>query len=489
MKLWKTLSTSVVSCLHSRWASCFVTAAALIHTTVAAQENVIGPPDILQYPVEASAQAEGALEIAFLRDQIEKGADLAFCETLMQQAGKWPPAEPREFTASDCLPEFKSKVAANQGIVHWESESSRPTKCGLDCVSRPFLNQTYNVGRPNVRRASLHGHLHLFVEPEGDYVPNNRSVSLPFDAFFECSTANGARNGTFRAEIDFGFPIVGDPGFWESVVNALLAPANVSARTESGIRRQLSNFGSRSESTIECASIGASRPANSADDSATFDFVKAGRAPTVRGDVAQLRDQATIEFLRIKRNPLPGLIAPEIARPGDPAAGQFSVFLNGLERFLPPEGLALPPEGGSAGINYCTTIDMTGADRLQIIFANDLGGAVWSQFYPAENFGAGQPRTMTTGRTVVVPGIPRFDPVTGRTEPAKPEARLLTEFELLYRITYTPRPDVVAQPPAAAPPTGGVRPGRLGETGIRPGQPPPVAVDPTAPPPQPCQKI
>jgi hypothetical protein len=484
MKPWKTLSAFVLGRPRVRRAFCYVAAAALIHTTAAAQENVIGPPDILQYPVEASPQAQGALEVASLRKQIESGADLAFCETLMRQASKWPPTPSRDFMPSDCLPEFKSKVAANEGIVHWESDGSRPTNCGLNCVSRPFLNRTYNVGRPNFRRASLHGYLNLFLEPPGDHVPNNRSVSLPFDAFFGCATANGARNGTFRVEVDFGFPIVGDPGFWENVINVLLAPANVSERTESGIRKQLSNFGSQTASTIGCASIGASRPADSADDKATFDFPAAGRAPTVGADVAQLRDQATIELLRIKRNPLPGLIAPEIARPGDPAAGQFSVFLNGLERFLPPEGLALPPEGGSAGINYCMTVDLTGADRLQIIFANALGGSVWSQFYPNENFGAGQPQTMTTGRTVVVPGMPRFDPITGRTEPAKPEARLLTEFELLYRITYTPRPNTVAPPS-----TGGVRPGLQDVTGIRPGQRPQVGVDPTAAPQQPCRKI
>ena len=481
MKPSKTLSTFVLGRPRVRRALCCAAAAALIHTTAAAQENLIGTPDILQYPVEASPQARGAFAVAVLRDQIEQGADLVFCETLMRQAGRWPPTPWRDFMPTDCLPEFKSKVAANEGIIHWESDSARPTNCGLDCLSRPFLHRTYNVGRPNFRRAQLHGNLNLFLEPPGDYVPNNRSVSLPFDAFFECATANGASNGTFRVKIDFGFPIVGDPGFWESVTNALLAPANVSQRTKSGIRKALSNVGSRTTSLTDCASIGVSRPANSADDTATFDFP--ARAPTVRADVAQLRDQATIEFLRIKRNPLPGLIAPEIARPGDPAAGQFHVFLNGLERFLPPEGLALPPEGGSAGINYCMTVDLTGADRLQIIFANDLGGSVWSQFYPNENFGAGA-RTMTTGRTVVVAGNPRFDPVTGRTEPAKPQPILLTEFELLYRITYTPRPNTVAPPSTSAP----SRPDLQGVAGIR-ARPQAVAIDPRAPPQAPCRKI
>lgn len=471
-------------------------AVSLTWANAASQENVIGPPDILQFPVEASAEAEGELQIDDLRRSIEREVDLTLCEFLMRDANRWPPAEPCEspegvvvpcqFAEAECLPEFKSKVAANSGAVHWESEGVRPTKCGSSCIGRPSLRRTDNVGRPNVRRTQLYGYLHLFVEPPGDHVPNNRSVTLPFEVFFECATTQGARDGVFKLDIDFGFPIIGDPGFWESVTNALLAPKNISARTESGLRRRFADLPDRTVTTFDCASIGAVQAANPTEDRATFDL-PAPKRPGPRPPVAALRDQATIEFLRIKRNPLPPLVPPEVARPGDPAAGQFTVFLNGLERFLPPEGLALPPSGGSVDINYCTTIDMTGADRFQLIFASDLGGSVWSQFYPTESFGSGQVRTMTTGRTVVVPGTPTFDPVTGQTRPAKPVAQLLTEFELLYRITYTPRPDTATRPPTEA--TGGARPGLHGVIGVRPGDRPSVAVDPTQPTPEPCRRF
>jgi hypothetical protein len=460
-------------------------------STAVAQEGVLGPPDILQFPVAASPGATGGLEVALLRQEIERGADLVFCETLMRQAKKWPVTPPREFTVAECLPEFAAKVAANEGVVHWESNGDRPTQCGNDCVSRPTLSRTYNVGRPNVRRARLYGYLNLFVEPEGDYVPNNRSVVLPFDVSFDCATTQGAREGVFKVDVDFGFPIIGDPGFWESVTNAIIAPANITSRTESGLRKQFANLPGRTETTVACASIGAAQLANPVDDKATFDLPKP-KGPTVRPSAVAatvaLRDQATIEFLRIKRNPLPPLIPPEIGQPGAPEAAQFTLFLNGLQRFLPPQGLALPPSGGSVGLNLCTTLDLTGADRLQLIFANDLGGSVWSQFYPAENFGSGPLRTMTTGRTVVVAGTPIIDPQTGKPRPGtKPEARLLTEFELSYRITYAPRPSTLADS-SATPPRGGVRPGLQGVIGVRPSDRQ-VAVDPTKPPPEPCRKF
>jgi hypothetical protein len=466
--------------------SVFFLILSLFQINASAQENIGGPPDILQFPVEAGPQAPGALAMSFLRDQIEKGADLVFCETLMREAHQWPVVPPRDFTPAECLPAFKNKVAANEGSVHWESDSSRPTKCGTSCFSRPFMNRTYNVGKPNTRLAALHGYLNLFVEPGGDHVPNDRSVALPFDAYFECKTQNGERKGKFTATVDFGFPIVGDPGFWESVFDAVLAPANISYRTEAGIKKQLANLPTTMASTVDCTSIGALRPAEFIDDSAVFDFPRPQISVTPATDGIALSNKATIELFSIKRNPLPPLIAPEFARPGDPAAGQFTVFLNGRQRFLPPEGLSLPPEGGTANIHYCMTIDMNNSDRLQIIFTNDLGGSVWSQFYPAEKFGAGSLRKLVTGRTVVVPGLPRFDPQTGRPLPVKPEPRVLNEFELSYRINYVGRPDTVLGAPA--PTTGGTRPGIRDVTGVRRPIRATEAVLEEAPP-QPCKQL
>jgi hypothetical protein len=182
-----------------------------------------------------------------------------------------------------------------------------------------------------------------------------------------------------------------------------------------------------------------------------------------------------VHFLRITRKP------PVFGYTSPDETGQFSVFLNGVPGVFPnTPPLNLPAAGGSAPLNLCKTVDMNGADRLQLIFVNSLGGAVWSQFATNTKFGAGPGRTMTTGRQVVVPGLPGPpDPVTGKPAITKPQTLQLREFELLYTIEYH------APPNTLSPGTGtraGVHTGGL--TG-RPG----LVLDPGTPPAQPCRKI
>ena len=153
-----------------------------------------------------------------------------------------------------------------------------------------------------------------------------------------------------------------------------------------------------------------------------------------------------MRFLGITRRPPNARYAP------DEDAGRFQAYLNGELVVFPdlPE-LHLPAAGGTAPLNLCRTLDVQGADRLQIIFANSGGGGVWSQFGEGDDFGAGTPRRMTTGRTVMVPGLPGPPPRPGRppTRP-KPEALVLREYELLYQVDYVARPsEVVAEQPAA----------------------------------------
>jgi hypothetical protein len=81
-----------------------------------------------------------------------------------------------------------------------------------------------------------------------------------------------------------------------------------------------------------------------------------------------------VHFLRITRNP------PVFGYTSPDETGQFSVFLNGVPGVFPnTPPLNLPAAGGSAPLNLCKTVDMNGADQLQLIFVNSLGGAVWSQ--------------------------------------------------------------------------------------------------------------
>jgi hypothetical protein len=180
------------------------------------------------------------------------------------------------------------------------------------------------------------------------------------------------------------------------------------------------------------------------------------------------------------------------AAPGSPAAGVFNAYLNGSFVAFPPTsptpsgGIDLPPEGGVAELNYCRTIQLTDSDRLQLLFTNGLGGTVWSQFPRSDGFGENAVKSMTTGRTIVVPGFPGPpDPVTGRPTVSKPQAVNLREFELVYTITYVPQPGVVA---TAEPSRPGGRSG-VGAEALSAGDVPTVAVDPSRPAPQPCREI
>ncbi|MEX0643867.1 MAG: hypothetical protein WD076_01045 [Parvularculaceae bacterium] len=164
---------------------------------------------------------------------------------------------------------------------------------------------------------------------------------------------------------------------------------------------------------------------------------------------------------------------------------------------LPPLGTALPPEGGQVPLNYCMTVGLAGANRLQLLFKNDLGGAVWSEFDRKAGFGAGAPRTMTTGRSIGLPagGAPDLDPpdlpptlggaVGGLSAgldggSSKPGRITLREFELLYEIKYNATPVATGRAPLR----------RLGEvTGVRPGRDAPVLADPDRKPEEPCRPL
>ena len=95
---------------------------------------------------------------------------------------------------------------------------------------------------------------------------------------------------------------------------------------------------------------------------------------------------------------------------------------------------------------------MEGVDNLQILFVDNLGGAIWSQFSPAQNFGGGGMRKMTTARTFLRPGLHPGD---------KPISYVTRDFELDYHIEYRGAPTSVNGTPA---PTGGGRGGRAGVT-------------------------
>lgn len=403
-----------------------------------AQDEAVGPPEVLQYPLEASETAPRTVATPFLRKAIEDAADLGLCEALMREAGH---AFPNGFRPQDCTASFASQVRNREGLVHWRSENARPLKCGTGCFGRPFLTATRHVDKPNLREAMLYGHLDFTIDPPG---PVNRDLTYGYEVHVQCAADNGARNGEIEVKVDVGAPVLGDPGDLESVLDFLLLPAQISRRIESFIRGHLQSVPDTTIGGEACRSIGISRAQDPKFDAIPFDLAATPRG--VRpglGSVLGVRgDRARVEFLSITRHPLPPLVAPEHARPGDPAAGYFNVYLNGANVAFPPlpgapDGLVLPPQGGTVSLNYCRTIPLQGADRLQLLFVNALGGAVWSQFPRSATFGAGTPRRITTARGIVVPAI-------GMSP--KPQSVSLREFELLYRIVYLPAPVLTATP-------------------------------------------
>jgi len=414
--------------------------------TALAQDEALGPPEALQYPLEANENAPRAITMPFLRAAIQDAADLGLCEALMREAGN---EFPNGFGAQDCSAEFATKVRNREGLVKWRSDDARPLKCGSGCFGRPFNSVTRNVDKPNVREAMLYGQLRFEIDPTG---PVNRDLTYSYEVHVQCKTAEGARNGDIEIKVDVGDPVLGEPHAAEAALDFLLLPAQISRRIESGMRAKVGSIPTKVLGGETCRSIGVSHAQDPKFDSMPFDLAQApARGRPAMDAVAGVRtDRARVEFLSITRHPLPVGVAPEHARPGAIEAGYFNAYLNGANVPFPPplgapDGLQLPPGGGTVALNYCRTVSLGGSDRLQLLFVNALGGAVWSQFARTAGFGAGTPHRITTGRTIVVPGTP------------KPRVVPLREFELLYRIVYLPAPVLTDSMPG---PRGGERPPR-----------------------------
>ncbi len=413
--------------------------------TALAQEEALGPPEALQYPFQANETAPRAITMPFLRAAIEQAADLGLCEALMREAGN---EFPNGFGAQDCTSEFATKVRNRDGLVKWRSENARPLKCGSDCFGRPFNSTTRNVDKPNLREAMLYGQLRFEIDPTG---PVNRDLTYSYEVHVQCKTAEGARNGDIEIRVDVGDPVLGEPQAAEAALDFLLLPAQISRRIESSMRAKIGSIPSKVLGGETCRSIGVAHAQDPKFDSMPFDLAQTPVRPVrpAMDALAGVRtERARVEFLSITRHPLPLGVAPEHARPGAVEAGYFNAYLNGANVPFPPpqgapDGLRLPPEGGTVALNYCRTVSLEGSDRLQLLFVNALGGAVWWQFARTAGFGAGAPHRITTGRTIVVPGTP------------KPRVVPLREFELLYRIVYLPAPALTE---ATTDPRGGIRP-------------------------------
>jgi hypothetical protein len=189
-----------------------------------------------------------------------------------------------------------------------------------------------------------------------------------------------------------------------------------------------------------CRSIGAAAASDPAEwkfDAFNWD---GPASPGLTVISALTRGTATVYFDRIIRHKT--LVSDSTTDPFT-----FRVYLNGISGLMPKTGeIDLAPDGVSTQA-FCKSIDVTGADSLQILFTSNTGGSVWSQFPAAANYGAGGSRSMTTGQSMVLPA---------RAPGEKPQQFLNREFEVQYHIEYQPPATVVASgqvvASAAAPP-------------------------------------
>lgn len=443
--------------------------------SLGAQEGAISPPAPLQFPViEKSASPNADFSIRFLRTMVESGANEALCIALMTQAHQ---TIPPNFQWSQCPAALQAKVLAGQGDVHWNS-GAKPSQCGTSCVGRPFITQSTDKDRPNTVYAMLFGHLDFGIRLPAT---SDRTVRYGYEAQFRCLIPPGQRTGKLDIRLVFGQPVVSEPGLLESIEDFALGPLNLTRAIDAGIRRNLTRPATVSSTGFDCSSIGVHK-----DPSPSLDLILYNRPslggtrvpPRVADAAGVLATSAKIRLHSITRRPPPFNFTPAAE------AGEFVVYLNGVPAVIPnASALALPLAGGTAPLNLCRTVDLQGADRLQVILANSNGGATWSQYSPSQKFGAGTAHRITTSRTVVVAAP--TPPPTGGTHPpgsgagAHPQSVVVREYELLYTIDYTAPPTLVSTSSG-----GGTRPDRPSRI---PDRLPTEATTGTAQPSSPCR--
>jgi hypothetical protein len=396
-------------------------------TGVAAQENMISAPPPLQWP--GIETGENGIAMGVIRGQIEDGAVAGLCQVLLERAGRDLPAN---LTAATCPADIRQMINAGEGDVRWAG-GAKPRQCA-DCVGRPFVTQTAFLNRPNTAYTSILGRLAFVGGPSGA----SRDVTIFYDAQFHCALAAGSHRGVLVTRFVPDRPVVGGAGTLEGIAD-FFTVGRLSDWLDAKIAASLRTPAAIVDSGDACTTIGALRNEDRAFDAVTYH--RPGRAVNIRGEVAgaAVHPTATVRFLRLTRKATDQRYTP----PAE--AGAFVVYLNGEAVVFPdlPE-LQLPAAGGSTPLNLCRTIDMSGADRLQVVLANSHGGGVWSQFGAHQRFGEGRARKMTTGRTVVVGALEVPDAGPQPPGGSKPQAIVLREFELLYSIDYTAEPTMVA---------------------------------------------
>jgi hypothetical protein len=458
--------------VFARALSAAVACQALSSAQAVAQEDTVGIPPALEFPVQELDATpldlfdpSGSLrlfESSTFRNEIEKAGDTALCNAAMEFRYGNDQARLAELHQSDenfCDQDLKDTIRNDGGLlfvpVLWD-EGARPTQCGHNCLSAPINTQEQFTDRANLRQVVMYGHLDLRIPTLG------HKMSLGYELRFTCRADDGARRGVFTSEIKLDQNLVHEEGALEQVAE-FLTPVQVGDLISDYIDGELDGSLTVPASTegLECVSIGAVQDAsNSIKDTVRSSVPGRTIAP---GVAAAFADRATVRLLRIDRLPPSPFVA---AAPEDSLGlGDFTLTVNGERTPIPvpigddPNALVLPPEGGSVSLNMCKSVDISGASRLQLLFANGAGSAAWAELTRAADFGEGGVHTITAGRTVLLPARPGLpDPITGQPTQLNPTPYILREFQLFYQVSFEPSaaPTATIADGASSPIGGGV---------------------------------
>jgi hypothetical protein len=304
-------------------------------------------------------------------------------------------------------------IDGGKGPVHWK-QGARPTECASSCVQGPFKEQTLNMGAPNSRFALVTGKLQFEIEiPQ---LASTRDLEFDFAVDARCDVPVGKKTGTLNIITTVDPPLIGGAQGFEAAIGAWVQPFhNLVDDITQRIRNSLPGEGTHSTTVTSspgpCSSIGA--------DAKDFlwDVPRQGQTATVAVVSAASKPTVTLFFDHIANN------VTSTSPTSKPPTPRLTVYVNGV-----PTRVPLPANVASHDSKLCVNFPMDGADRLQLLLNDGVGGAVWSQFVAANNFGTGS-HNLTTTRNVIV-----------KDSHGKLQKGTSPGVELDYRIAFHPTP-------------------------------------------------
>lgn len=405
-------------------------------------------PPPAQGPPVAAPDAPGAFFITFFRRALEDQGNEIF-------------AKNNDCEDADGL--VIPGCSKNPHKLSWAS-GARPTECGYDCVGPPSRTVTRHVNRPNERIVRLSSRLEFHLDVNNS--PFSRRIITNVDLIASC---RGWREGDGRVALRVASqpPFIEGGGgfgsFFENVLDFFSAGA-LSSFIDAKIRAKLGMGETTSEQLpFRCRSLGAFNNFSSGNfsfDAVIWDFPEPPSPIIVFGAGEALSGAVVVTLERIRRKKT--LSAVDVATPVG-----FEFYVNGAFVAVPgTDSLVIPVDGERDLGDVQVRLPLGSLESLQLLVADSLGGAGWSQFDSSTNFGKGS-HVLRTHRTELIPvgslpgvsilqpppalpglGMPadlqlRFGPLGGPPGSNKPTPIDVRDFEIEYSISVF-RPEIFA---------------------------------------------